>query len=124
MNAGSTFVTNPVKNAKLSFCLSSCRRAVPAEELVSAKLRVPSFHQDFGPSFDGVTVKNNFADIKGRRSFGTRCEKSILFILLYSEEDALLPHLLCENQPGPPNHLAPALRPLPHQALIIRIIPH
>ena len=49
-----------------------CFRAVPAEELVAAKLRVPSFHQDFGPSFDGVTVKNNFADIKGRRSFGTR----------------------------------------------------
>ena len=50
---------------------SGCR-GVPAEELVAAKLRVPSFHQDFGPSFDGVTVKNNFADIKGRRSFGTR----------------------------------------------------
>ena len=43
---------------------------MPAEELVSARLRVPSFHQDFGPSFDGVTIKN---DIKGRRrGFGSR----------------------------------------------------
>ena len=33
---------------------------------------VPSFHLDFGPSFDGVTIKNNFADIKGKRSFGSR----------------------------------------------------
>ena len=50
-------------------------RAVPAEELVAAKLRVPSFHQDFGPSFDGVTVKDIDSPgggIKGRRSFGTR----------------------------------------------------
>jgi hypothetical protein len=47
-------------------------RSVPASQLVSAKLRVPSFHLDFGPSFDGVTIKDNFADIKGKRSFGTR----------------------------------------------------
>ena len=42
---------------------------------MAAKLRVPSFHQDFGPSFDGVTVKDKDspgAGIKGRRSFGTR----------------------------------------------------
>ena len=44
---------------------------------MGAKLRVPSFHQDFGPSFDGVTVKDDDSPggggIKGRRSFGTRC---------------------------------------------------
>ena len=52
----------------------SVLRSVPAEELVAAKLRVPSFHQDFGPSFDGVTIKddNSPGGIKGRRSFGTR----------------------------------------------------
>ena len=49
-----------------------CLRNVTAEKLMSAQLNVPSFHLDFGPSFDGVTIKNNFADIKGKRSFGTR----------------------------------------------------
>ena len=49
-----------------------CLREVPVEQLLSAKLSVPSFHLDFGPSFDGVTIKDNFADIKGKRSFGVR----------------------------------------------------
>ena len=65
--------------------------------MLSERLVVPSFHVDFGPSYDGVTVKvrdnnnnalpecikqaindcpllikDNFADIKGKRSFGTR----------------------------------------------------
>ena len=61
----------------ISFTFSS-PRSVPAEELVAAKLRVPSFHEDFGPSFDGVTVKDGDSPgggggIKGRRGFGTRC---------------------------------------------------
>jgi hypothetical protein len=47
-----------------------CLRGISAERLLSAKLEVPSFHLDFGPSYDGVTVKDNFADIKGKRSFG------------------------------------------------------
>ena len=49
-----------------------CLRNISAEQLMSAHLNTPSFHEDFGPSFDGVTIKNNFADIKGKRSFGTR----------------------------------------------------
>ena len=49
-----------------------CLRNISADQLMSAHLNTPSFHEDFGPSFDGVTIKNNFADIKGKRSFGTR----------------------------------------------------
>lgn len=49
-----------------------CLREVSVERLLTAKLSVPSFHLDFGPSFDGVTIKDNFADIKGKRSFGVR----------------------------------------------------
>ena len=49
-----------------------CLRNVSADQLMSTDLNIPSFHVDFGPSFDGVTIKNNFADIKGKRSFGTR----------------------------------------------------
>ena len=52
--------------------LINCLRTIPAEKLLRVTLRVPSFHLDFGPSFDGVTIKDNFADIKGKRSFGTR----------------------------------------------------
>ena len=57
------FETDPV---------TECLRDVPANRLLQAGTRVPSFHLAFGPSFDGVTVKDNFADIKGKRSFGTR----------------------------------------------------
>ena len=49
-----------------------CLRNISAARLMATKLNVPSFHLDFGPSFDGVTIKNNFADIKGKRSFGSR----------------------------------------------------
>ena len=28
----------------------------------------------WGPSYDGVTVKNNFVEIKGKRSFDARCD--------------------------------------------------
>ena len=53
------------------FQIVDCLRAISSERLISAKLEVPSFHVDFGPSFDGVTVKDNFAEIKGKRSFGS-----------------------------------------------------
>ncbi len=54
--------------------ITDCLRTISAEELlaVSAQLNVPTFQTDFGPSFDGVTIKNNFVDIKRKRSFGTR----------------------------------------------------
>ena len=53
------------------FQIVDCLRGISAERLLAAKLDVPSFHLDFGPSFDGVTVKDNFAEIKGKRSFGS-----------------------------------------------------
>ena len=52
---------------------------------MAAKLRVPSFHLDFGPSFDGVTVKDDNspgAGIKGRRSFGSRCVYRVILVVL------------------------------------------
>ena len=52
--------------------LVRCLRSVSPERLMAARIAVPSFHLDFGPSFDGVVVKDNFADIKGKRSFGAR----------------------------------------------------
>ncbi len=61
--------------------IADCLRGVPAERLLVASEAaarstmmppVSSFHLDFGPSFDGVTVKDNFVDIKGKRSFGSR----------------------------------------------------
>jgi hypothetical protein len=54
--------------------IATCLQKIPAEQIVAAKVTVPTFQHAFGPSFDGVTIKNNFADIKGKRSFGTRYE--------------------------------------------------
>ena len=45
------------------------------------QITVPSFHLDFGPSFDGVTIRENFSysslnggsdGIKNKRSFGNK----------------------------------------------------
>lgn len=50
----------------------NCLRTISAERLLGAKLNVPSFHLEFGPSFDGITIKDNFSDMKWKRSFGAR----------------------------------------------------
>jgi len=60
-----------------------CLRNISAEQLMSAHLNTPSFHEDFGPSFDGVTIKNNFADIKGKRSFGTRTYDALIGVVTH-----------------------------------------
>jgi len=53
-----------------------CLRAAPAATIAaatSADDQGPPFRPDpFGPSYDGVTVKDNFSEMKGKRSFGTR----------------------------------------------------
>ena len=36
-----------------------CLRNISAELLLSAKLKVPAYHLDFGPSYDGVTIQDN-----------------------------------------------------------------
>ena len=69
-----------------------CLRNISAARLMAAKLNVPSFHLDFGPSFDGVTIKNNFADIKGKRSFGSRY---LPFVSLLYSRRPLDPVLHC-----------------------------
>nr|XP_040566770.1 neuroligin-1-like [Lepeophtheirus salmonis] len=61
----------------------SCLRKKSAEDLMAIDLNVPSFHLDFGPSFDGVTIKDNFADIKGKRSFGTRTYEAIVGVVTH-----------------------------------------
>ncbi len=43
------------------------------EELLSVDLGPGlSFLSSLGPSIDGVTVKNNYVEIRGKRSFETR----------------------------------------------------
>ena len=53
-----------------------CLRGVGADRLMSAKVNVPAFQPDFGPSLDGVTVRDNFFSSNGgdraRRSHGSR----------------------------------------------------
>ncbi|XP_059081378.1 neuroligin-4, Y-linked-like [Tigriopus californicus] len=67
----------------------TCLRGIPMEQLIHAKLRVPSFHLEFGPSFDGVTIKDNFADIKGKRSFGTRTYEALVGVVNHDFFDDL-----------------------------------
>ena len=47
-------------------------REKPVEALSSIHLESLAFQPEWGPSFDGITVKNNFVEIKGKRSFDSR----------------------------------------------------
>ena len=47
-------------------------REKPVEVLSNIHLDSLAFLPEWGPSFDGITVKNNFVEIKGKRSFDSR----------------------------------------------------
>ena len=69
-----------------------CLRNITAEELLSAKLSVPSFHLDFGPSFDGVTIRDNFYhEIKAKRSLGSRWVPTSTMLRLQKKKKLLQP---------------------------------
>ena len=50
----------------------TCFREKPVEVLSKIHLDTFAFQPEWGPSFDGITVKNNFVEIKGKRSFDSR----------------------------------------------------
>ena len=50
----------------------ACFREKPVEVLSKIHLDTFAFQPEWGPSFDGITVKNNFVEIKGKRSFDSR----------------------------------------------------
>ena len=53
------------------------RASYRLDELLSVDLGPDlSFLSNIGPSFDGVTIKKNFVDIRGKRSFETRNNSS------------------------------------------------
>ena len=47
-------------------------REKPVESLTNIHLETLAFQPAWAPSFDGITVKNNFVEIKGKRSFDSR----------------------------------------------------
>jgi len=49
-----------------------CLREKSVEDLTSWQPQPLAFKVPWGPSYDGVTVKNNFVEIKGKRSFDAR----------------------------------------------------
>ena len=49
-----------------------CLREKSVEQLTNVKLDTFAFKAVWGPSYDGITVKNNFVEIKGKRSFESR----------------------------------------------------
>ena len=54
-----SFVARPSLDAqKNDESIVDCLRNISAELLLSAKLKVPAYHLDFGPSYDGVTIQD------------------------------------------------------------------
>ena len=49
-----------------------CLRDKTVEQLTGVNLETFAFKAVWGPSFDGITIKNNFVEIKGKRSFESR----------------------------------------------------
>ena len=54
-----------------------CLRNVSADRLMSAKVKAPNFQPEFGPSFDGVTIRDHDiyysnGESRARRSHGSR----------------------------------------------------
>ena len=49
-----------------------CLREKTVEQLTGVNLETFAFKAVWGPSYDGITVKNNFVEIKGKRSFEAR----------------------------------------------------
>ena len=48
----------------------------------------------WGPSYDGVTVKNNFVEIKGKRSFDARSNIMMVFTLVHKLMKHFTSHLV------------------------------
>ena len=49
-----------------------CLRDKTVEQILNVNLDTLAFKHVWAPSYDGITVKNNFVQIKGKRSFESR----------------------------------------------------
>ena len=54
----------------------------------------------WGPSYDGVTVKNNFVEIKGKRSFDARSNIMMVFLCTNGETFHLSPCVYSKSSMG------------------------